>query len=341
MRYRLLGKSGLRVSEVALGTMTFGEDWGMGASREESRQVFDRFAAAGGTFIDTACNYTNGSSERFVGEFVKDDRDRFVVATKYTLSTRPDDPNGGGNGRKSLMRSVEESLRRMELDHIDLLWLHCWDGTTRLDEILRGLDDLVRQGKVHHVGFSDTPAWVVSRADLLADLRGWTPLVALQLPYALARREVERELLPMAKALDLAVTPWGILAGGVLSGKYTRGTTESTRMNPDDVPAKRMEVARVVDGVADELGWSSAQVAIRWVMEQQDRAQIIPILGARTEAHLDTALACLELELPGAARKTLDEATAIELGFPHDFLASENVLNLIHGETRDRLVRRD
>jgi aryl-alcohol dehydrogenase-like predicted oxidoreductase len=340
MRYRLLGKSGLRVSEVALGTMTFGEDWGWGASREASRRVFEAFAGAGGTFIDTACNYTNGTSERFVGEFVKADRDQFVVATKYTLSTRLDDPNGGGNGRKTLMRSVEESLRRLDLDHVDLLWLHCWDGTTRLDEILRGLDDLVRQGKVHHIGFSDTPAWVVSRADLLADLRGWAPLVALQLPYALVRREVERELLPMAKALDLAVTPWGILAGGVLSGTYTRGSSEPTRMKPEDIPPKRLEVARLVDAIADELGWSSAQVATRWVLEQQHRAQIIPILGARTEKQLESALSCLDLELPGEARARLDEATIVELGFPHDFLASENVRSLIHGSMRERLELR-
>ena len=189
MRYKLLGPTGLRVSELALGTMTFGDDWGWGASEEESRRIFDRFAEAGGNFIDTANNYTNGTSERLVGRFVAADRDHFVVATKYALTEREDDPNFGGNHRKNLLRSINGSLRRLSTDYVDVLWLHMWDGSTSLEEVLRAMDDLVRAGKVLSVGFSDTPAWVVARAVAIADLRGWIQPSAIQLPYNLAMTE--------------------------------------------------------------------------------------------------------------------------------------------------------
>src|SRR6266545_5160774 len=211
MRYKLLGSSGLRASELVLGTMTFGEDWGWGASQEESRKIFERFAEAGGNFIDTANNYTDGTSERFVGEFAGADRDHFVLATKYSLTERRDDPNFGGNHRKNLVRSLEGSLQRLDTDHVDLLWLHMWDGMTPVEEVLRAMDDIVRAGKVLYVGFSDTPAWVVSGAVAIAELRAWTAPVAVQLPYSLADRAVEREELPMARTLDLAVAPWGML----------------------------------------------------------------------------------------------------------------------------------
>ena len=214
MDYRILGRSGLRVSELCLGTMTFGSDWGWGADREDSRRIFDAFVAAGGNFIDTANNYTDGSSEEFVGEFVADARDRFVLATKYTLSIDADDPNAGGNHRKSLVRSLEQSLRRLRTDYVDLLWLHMHDATTPIDEAVRALDDQVRLGKVLAVGISDSPAWVVAQANTIAALRGWSPFTALQIPYNVASREPERELLPMAKALGLALTPWGVLEAG-------------------------------------------------------------------------------------------------------------------------------
>jgi aryl-alcohol dehydrogenase-like predicted oxidoreductase len=199
MRYKLLGKSGLRVSELCLGTMTFGDDWGWGAPKDESRKMFDAFTEAGGNFIDTANNYTNGTSEKFVGEFTKADRDHFVIATKYTLNEYATDPNFGGNHRKNMRRSVEGSLKRLDTDHIDLLWLHMWDGMTPVEEVMRALDDLVRAGKVLYVGISDTPAWVVSQANTLADLRGWSRLVAYQGEYSLASRAPERDILPMTR----------------------------------------------------------------------------------------------------------------------------------------------
>src|SRR5512146_3244183 len=205
MNYHLLGHSGLRVSELCLGTMTFGEDWGWGASKDESSAIFEAFAAAGGNFIDTANNYTNGTSEKYVGEFTAADRDHFVIATKYTLTERPADPNFGGNQRKNLSRSVEGSLKRLNSGYIDLLYLHMWDGMTPVDEVMRALDDLVRCGKVLYIGISDTPAWVVSQANMLAGLHGWSQFIALQSPYSLADRALERDLLPMAEALDLGV----------------------------------------------------------------------------------------------------------------------------------------
>ena len=216
MRYKLLGRSGLRVAEVALGTMTFGETWGWGASREESRRIFDAYVEAGGNFVDTACNYTDGESEELLGEFLGANREQIVVATKYTLTSRRDDPNAGGNHRKNMVQTLESSLRRLRTDYVDLLWLHMWDGLTPVEEVVRALDDLVSSGKVLYVGISDAPAWVVSQAVTLADLRGWSRFIAVQAPYSLGERDVERELLPMARSLDLAFTCWGMLAGGAL-----------------------------------------------------------------------------------------------------------------------------
>src|SRR5918996_4783286 len=238
--YRLLGRSGLRVSPLALGTMTFGTEWGWGADRDEARRIFDLYVDRGGNFVDTANQYTNGTAERFVGEFARGRRDELVIATKYTVTSRPADPNASGNHRKSMVASVEASLERLQTDYIDLLYLHIWDGVTPVEEILRAMDDLVRAGKVLYVGISDTPAWQVSRMQAIADLRGWSPLVALQIEYSLIERTVERDLIPMAWEMGLGVVPWSPLASGVLTGKYSRSdldhgdgvaTAEGTRKN--------------------------------------------------------------------------------------------------------------
>lgn len=337
MRYKLLGTSGLRVSEVALGTMTFGEDWGWGASRGQSQQIFEAFAEAGGNFIDTACNYTDGTSERFVGEMIAHDRDRFVLATKYTLSNRQSDLNFGGNHRKNLMRSLKASLERLQTDYIDLLWLHMWDSTTSVSEVMRALDDVVRSGQVHYVGVSDTPAWVVSQANILAELRGWSPFVALQVPYSLASRDVERDLLPMAKALGLAVTPWSILGGGLLSGKYNQETTQPTRQKRENIATERLQLAETVIGVAQELGHSPSQVAINWVRQQQHRAQIIPLLGARTLQQMQDNLGALQFQLTPDQLHRLDQANPLKLGFPYEFLQQEYVRQLVFGDQKDLL----
>lgn len=331
MRYKLLGRSGLRVSELALGTMTFGEAWGWGASKDESHRIFDAYAEEGGNLVDTACNYTDGQSEELVGSFVESDREHFVVATKYTLTSRRDDPNAGGNHRKNLVQTLERSLRRLRTDYVDLLWLHMWDGTTPVEEVARALDDVVSAGKALYVGLSDTPAWVVAQAVTLADLRGWARPVAVQAPYALHDRSVERELLPMARSLDLAFTPWGMLSGGGLTGKYLEDAGEPRRY--EGVGPRTNAVAREVVSVASELGATPAQVAIAWVRAQP--WHLVPILGARTEAQLRENLGALDLELSAEHVERLDGASEFSLGFPRGFLEDDEVRGLIFGDTFD------
>ncbi len=336
MRYKLFGRSGLRVSEVALGTMTFGEDWGWGASKEEARKVFEAYAEAGGNFIDTANNYTNGTSERYVGEFIAADRQHFVLATKYTLSTRNGDPNFSGNHRKNMRQALEASLRRLNTEYIDIYWLHAWDFLTPVEEIMRAFDDLVRQGKVLYIGISDAPAWVVSMANTLADLRGWTPFTGLQIRYSLADRAAERDLLPMARALDLAVTPWGILGGGVLTGKYNIGREGvQGRAVRWDIPEQQLSIAREVSLIAEELGASASQVAIAWLRQQ--RGVIIPLLGARKVEQLKDNLGALNIQLDAVHLARLEAVSHIELGFPHDFLASAEIRNIVYGGTGDQI----
>jgi aryl-alcohol dehydrogenase-like predicted oxidoreductase len=338
MKYTLLGKSGLRVSELCLGTMTFGTEWGWGADKDESKKIFDAYANAGGNFLDTANRYTEGTSEKFLSEFIASDRDHFVLATKYTLYDKPADPNYCGNHRKNLMRSVRESLKRLNTDHIDLLWLHMWDSTTPVDEIMRGLDDLVSRGIVHYIGISDTPAWIVSQANMLADLRGWTQFVALQIEYSLLQRSPERDLLPMAKALELTVTPWGAIAGGALTGKYLKGENGRVPATSARRSEKAIELAKVVMRLAEKIGATPAQVAFQWTRQ---RAQsIVPIIGARTAAQLHDNLGILNLTLPDDAMHELDEASAIELGFPHDFLVSNAVKQAAYGGIYDEIPKR-
>lgn len=336
MRYRLLGRSGLRVSELALGTMTFGTDWGWGADEPTCRAMVDAYAEAGGNVIDTANNYTDGSSEQIVGRCLQADRDHFVLATKYSLTERRNDPNFGGNGRKNLVRSLEGSLRRLGTDHVDLLWLHMWDYTTPLAEVLRAVDDQVRLGKVHYLGFSDTPAWVVAQAVTLAEQHGWSVPVAVQAPYSLLDRDIERELVPMAAALDLAVTPWGLLEGGALSGKHLDGEPGEARVAR--IGDRTRAVLAVVQELADELGASAAQVALAWVRQRELGAVLVPILGARTLAQLRSNLGLLAIRLPAETVARLDEATGFRLGFPLDFLTGRHVLELLHGDTVDRLA---
>jgi aryl-alcohol dehydrogenase-like predicted oxidoreductase len=338
MGYRLFGRSGLRVSELALGTMTFGTDWGWGADRTECGKMFEAYAEAGGNFVDTANNYTNGTSERIVGELVAADRDQFVLATKYSLSTRPDDPNAGGNHRKNLVRAVEASLERLGTDYVDLLWVHMWDGMTPLAEVVRALDDLVRAGKVLYLGFSDAPAWVVARAVTLAELRGWTAFCGLQVPWSLADRAVEREHLPLAAALDLAVTPWGLLESGELTGKYLAPDGRPTRSRPESVSPRVNELAGEVLAVAAELGRSPAQVAINWVRQQELGCPVVPIVGARSAAQLADNLGCLDFQLTAGQLQRLTAASGFQLGFPRSFLESDHVRGLIFGETFDRIA---
>lgn len=346
MRYTLLGRSGLRVSEFALGTMTFGEEWGWGAAKDECRRIYDRFVEAGGNFIDTANRYTDGSSEKIVGELVAKDRERIVLATKYTLYTtkRASDPNSAGSHRKNLVQSLEGSLRRLGTDYVDLLWVHAWDRLTPIDEVVRTLDDVVRAGKVLYVGISDTPAWVVSRGQTLAELRGWSPFAAIQTELSLAQHHAERELLPMAEAFGLGVLAWGTLAGGVLTGKYRSdrtatgparyaGNAATTRLSE-----RHLMIADVVRSVAAESGRTPAQVALMWVRQRYPFA--IPIVGARRVDQLDDTLQCIEHSLTTEQLDRLDEVSEIELGFPHDFLMSDSIRDVTYGGMWEQIDRR-
>lgn len=335
MKYRILGSSALRVSEVALGTMTFGERWGWGAAIEESRRMLDLFVDGGGNFIDTASNYTDGESEEQLGELLAGRRERIVLATKYTLTSRPDDPNAGGNHRKNLVQTVEQSLRRLHTDRIDLLWMHMWDGITPIEEVMRALDDLVAAGKVLAVGISDTPSWVISRATAITELRGWARPSAIQLPYSLSGRDAERELLPMAAGLGLGVLAWGTLDGGVLTGKYGDGASGPRRYGDHSPDERHATLAALVRDTAAACDASPAQVCIAWVLAQRKDANLIPILGARTTAQLADNLGALDVSLPSDALARLDQASAIKLGFPSGFLADEEVVQLIFGTTRD------
>lgn len=336
MRLRLLGASGLRVSELCLGTMTFGSDWGWGADEATCRAMVERFVEAGGAFFDTANNYTNGSSERILGNLLAEERDRYVIATKYTLRNTAGDArnsNLGGNSRKSMQRSVEQSLRNLRSDYIDLLYLHMWDETTPVDEVLRAADDLVRAGKVLYFAFSDTPAWVVAYAVARAEAMGWTRPVAMQAPYSLLDRAVERETMPMARALDLAFLPWGMLEGGTLTGKYSRPADEPRRQS--GASEQERAAGEVVARMAAELGCTPAQLAIAWVRQQP--GQIIPILGCRSVAQLDDNLGALDVRLSQEQLEALGGLAGFSLGFPNSFLHSNHVRGLIFGDTFARL----
>ena len=342
MRYKLLGKSGLRVSQLCLGTMTFGEDWGWGSSKEESRKVYDAFLEAGGNFIDTANVYTNGTSETLLGELMTGHRDRIVLATKYTNAAPGNDPNAAGNHRKSMMRAVEASLKRLKTDYIDLYWLHIWDQITPIEEVMRAFDDLVRQGKILYADVSDRPAWTVARANTLAEWRGWTSFVGLQIEYSLIERTPERDLLPMAAALGLGVTAWSPLAGGVLTGKQLEpGGAKDSRQAHEAMQqftksdARKEAIAREVVAVARESGHSPAQVALAWL--RQRPGPVIPIIGARKLAQVKDNLACIDVKLTPTQIDRLDAVSKIELGFPLDMLTKEMVRSLSSGGMRDQI----
>lgn len=343
MRYKLLGRSGLRVSELCLGAMTFGDDWGWGSVKAESRRIYDTFVGGGGNFIDTADFYTNGTSESFLGEFMVGNRERIVLATKYTNAVQGQDPNAAGNHRKNMMQSLEASLRRLRTDYIDLYWLHIWEFTTPIEEVMRAFDDMVRQGKVLYIGISDAPAWVVSRANMLAELRGWTAFAGLQIEYSLIERTAERELVPMARELDLAVTAWSPLAGGILTGKYAEGVSSGGNRRLDHpmmedfttIDERKQRIVRAVCKEAAAVDKTPAQVALAWLRQQP--GVVIPIIGARNARQLEDNLAAAEFALDGDALTRLDEASRIDLGFPHDFFQAARVQEFAFGGMADRI----
>jgi aryl-alcohol dehydrogenase-like predicted oxidoreductase len=343
--YRLLGRSGLRVSPLSLGAMTFGTDWGWGTDLDEARHILDTYTDRGGNFIDTANAYTDGTSEKILGEITQGRREQLVIATKYTMTRRPGDPNAGGNHRKSMVASVEASLRSLNTGYIDLLYLHAWDQTTPVQEILRAMDDLVRAGKVLYLGISDTPAWQVSRMQAIAELRGWSPLIALQIEYSLAERTVERDLIPMAQEMGLGVLPWSPLASGVLTGKYTpadldsgpgeasaAGTRKNVAVSNGVLTERTLRIADEVKQIAGELGRTQAQVALAWTL--LNPAVTSTILGVRTHEQLADNLGALEVEFTEDQVRRLDACSAVDLGFPHEFLARPLTVAVTRGAVK-------
>lgn len=324
MKYKLLGRSGLRVSELCLGCATFGTNWGpIGSDKDESGRIFDAFAEAGGNFVDTSNRYQEAQSEQWVGDFIQRDRDRFVVGTKYSLvdgMSPGTDPNGNGNHRKNLFRSVEGSLKRLQSDFIDLLWIHIYDYTTPIDEVLRALDDLVRQGKVLYIGASNFPAWWIARANTLADVHALTPFVSSQVEYAMTERSLEPEFLPMCHELDIALCAWSPLGGGVCTGKYSRGELDASqpqRLTDEvddnkehfwhDVTERNLKIMSRVNAIADEIGRPTVQVALRWLMQQ--KVTTIPIFSSRTVDQAKENLGAVEFELSDEQMRQLTEAS--------------------------------
>ncbi|HEX6893753.1 MAG TPA: aldo/keto reductase [Bryobacteraceae bacterium] len=327
--YITLGRSGLRVSPLSLGAMTFGTEWGWGSEEDTARAIFNRYVDAGGNFVDTADMYTLGKSEELVGKFIGERtlRDQIVLATKFTFNASKGNPNAGGNGRKNIYRALEASLRRLKTTYIDLYWLHAWDTMTPVEEVVSTLNDLVRQGKILHYGFSDTPAWYIARAQTIAEKEGKERITALQLEYSLVERNIEREHLPVAQELGIAVCPWSPLAGGLLTGKYKRagdsgtgdGRLEKTKSNPliNRLNERNFQIADLLVDTAKKLGRPPAQVALNWVATQPGITSTI--IGATKLAQLEDNLTSLDFEIPPDLRARLNEATAPAVFHPYTF----------------------
>lgn len=336
MKIRLLGASGLRVSEFSLGAATFGEAAAWGADRAESARIFEAYYDVGGRFIDVSNTYGAGHAETIVGELAAGRRDELVIGTKFTATTRPGDPNAWGNHRKSIRQSLHRSLERLRTDHVDILWMHCWDLITPLEEVMRVLDDEIRAGTVLYVGVSNTPAWAIARANTLAELRGWTRFVGMQAEYSLVSRTPEHELIPMARHLGLELLAWSPLGGGLLAGGYSAGGSSARRFDYDTVPARRREVAEGVVSLAADLGCWPAAVAMAWL--RQRPFPVIPILGARTATQLTEVLGMLDLELDGQAIERLEALSAPPPIMPREGLDMPGVGDYFHAGAMDSLL---
>jgi aryl-alcohol dehydrogenase-like predicted oxidoreductase len=339
MKYKLLGRSGLKVSELCLGTMGFGTENGWGADKDTSFKIMETYANAGGNFLDTANIYKLGTSEKIIGEFISNhDRDYFVIATKYSLKDNETNPNASGNNRKNMMRSVEASLKRLQTDFIDVLYLHIWDDLSPIDEVLRGIDDLVKQGKVLYAAISDTPAWIVSKGNTLAALMGWSEFIALQVEYSLLQRTPERELIPMAKHFGMTLTPWAPLAGGALTGKYLRGDRGRIKEGSKRLNATSEKITKEVIAIAEKLETEPSHVALKWTMQQDISS--IPIVGATKLSQLEENLQVVDVTIPPEDMQHLNEVSLIELGFPGEFFAEEGVRLNNFGGFYDKIEKR-
>lgn len=344
--YVLLGRSGLRVSRLSLGTMTFGTEWGWGNAEDASRQIFNQYLDSGHNFIDTADGYTNGTSETLIGKFLKErgGRERVVLATKFGFAREQGDPNTGGNGRKNIYNAVHTSLHRLQTDYIDLYWLHNWDSFTPAQEVMSTLDDLVRSGKVRYVGFSNSPAWYLGQAQSIAEFRGYAPIIALQLEYSLVKREIEREHVPAALEFGMGITPWSPLASGLLTGRYQgekgisgEGRLEAVKEHPAFsglFTERNWKIAAELSKVAKEIGHSPAQVALNWVTNRPGVSSTI--IGATKLNQLQDNLAALDFSIPQELNARLDEISSIETPYPYYFFTGQQFKEMVSGGTHLR-----
>ena len=346
MRYVQLGRSGLKVSDLCLGTMTFGEEFGIGSDEAECRKIFDAYVDAGGNFFDTANIYNRGTSEQMLGKFVGAERDRYIVATKYTLSMRPHDPNAGGNHRKNLVCALEQSLQRLDTDYIDLYWVHGWDQLTPVSEVMRALDDQVRAGKILHLGISNAPSWWVAAANTLAQERGWTPFTALQLHYNLVERSIEADFMELAEHQGMSITAWSPLAGGLLTGKFDADSDpqarEGARLAAGPMAERTMtdinrEAAAGLSALAREHGVTPAQLALAWMLRRGD-APVLPIIGARKLSQLQDNLASSDVSIDADAIRRLDALKPPPVSYPRSLLASEFFHTMMYGEHHAELL---
>lgn len=329
----------MRVSELCLGTMTFGEEFGTGASKAVSQTIYDRYREAGGNFIDTANIYTGGTSERWTGEFIKADRDALVVASKYSMTTNPAEPNCSGNHRKNMVQGLEASLTRLSTEYLDVFWVHGWDQLTRIDEIMRGLDDLVRSGKVLHVGVSNMPAWLISQANTLASERNLTPFTAVQMHYNLVERSIETDFFDLCGSQDMAITAWSPLAGGLLTGKFNSNVEAAdpeARLNkaeygPAMLAEHRLAIAEGLAELAGQAGCEAAQMALAWLL-QRPAGSVIPILGARTLEQFEANLGCLDIALNDTQIEALDALLERPPVYPASLFATDFYRRMMHGE---------
>lgn len=346
MKYKIFGnKTGLRVSELALGTGTFGTRWGYGSQADEAKKVFDRYIEAGGNFIDTADGYQLGESEELLSEMIADKRQNLVLATKYTMGGR--ELLTSGNSRKNLIHSVEASLKRLKTDYIDLYWAHLSDGQTPIEEIVRGFDDLVRDGKILYAGFSNFPAWRIANASLLADLRGWSPIAGIQIEYNLIERTPDRDLLPMAEALGLGVAFWSPLAGGLLTGKYRNPASEENSRKKewngyllkDEAGSRETAILDALEKIASEKKAKVGQVALAWLRQkhQYNSLSTVTILGAKNVNQLDDNLDSLSIILTNEEIQMLNEISAVSLGSPHEVI--NNSQPVLFGTSSNQVIQ--
>ena len=346
MKYKILGRSGLRVSELCLGTMTFGEETGIGADETTSRKIYDAFLEAGGNFIDTANIYTLGTSERMLGKFIGTDRERLVIGSKFSMTTDTSDLNAGGNHRKNLHQAVQASLGRLKTDYLDILWVHGWDLVSRQGEMMRALDDLVRSGSVLHIAVSNMPAWLIAANNVLAEERGWSGFSAMQLQYNLGERSIEAEFLPLAEYQDMAVTSWSPLAGGLLTDKFAADAnadaSAGSRLKTSEwgrlgLAPEKLELAGELCRIAAECGCSAAQLALAWQL-RRDGVSVIPIIGARNPEQLEDNLASIAVDPGEEVMRRLNALSPPAAHYPETLLENDFYRAMIHGENRENLA---